>query len=43
MAQSYKIMSIEAKDLFGAMNHVNPEEREYKKNAFWLVRKSKRC
>lgn len=30
MTQSYKIMSIEAKDLFGAMNHVNPDEREYR-------------
>lgn len=30
MAQSYKIMSIEAKDLFSAMNHVNPDEREYR-------------
>lgn len=30
MAQSYKIMSIEAKDLFGAMNHINPDEREYR-------------
>lgn len=30
MAQSYKIMSIEAKDLFSAMNHINPDEREYR-------------
>lgn len=29
MGRSYRIMSIEAKDLFGAMHQNNPEEREY--------------
>lgn len=30
MAQSYKIMSLEAKDIFGAMHQVNVEDREYR-------------